>query len=244
MTVRARLLQLPALAAALAAAALPVSGDGSAFHYEVATVSGKLLRVDPEPETRLEAGARAEPGETLRTGWSSHAELLVPERATRFSLQARTTVRLATEQPGVLLEVERGKVRAVFDALTGEQAPERLVTTPSAVLAVRGTEYGIEVDSNGDTTLAVFAGVVEVTDLGRQGPPLRIGAGLAVSVHRGQPPGRPEPHRLTPRDWDRGRSPRLESAGPGEQQGAQSSQPGAGAEHRTGQQGSGRRPHG
>lgn len=198
-----------ATAAVLVAVAVAATDTGGGLRYEVVAVSGKLLRVEPAPEVRLEPGAVASPGEVLRTGWRSSAELEVPERGARFSLRPRTTVRLAADSPGVLLEVERGMLRAVFAAAAGEEAAERVVTTPSAVLAVRGTEYGVEVSSGGDTTVVVFEGVVEVRDLARQGPPVSVAAGQVSTVRRGKLPGPPKAHRLSPRDWDRGKVPVL-----------------------------------
>lgn len=205
-----------ATAAALLAVSVAASGAGDGLRYEVTAVSGKLLRIEPEPELRLEPGVTASAGEVLRTGWWTSAELEVPERGARFWLRPRTTVRLAADSPGVLLEVERGMLRAAFGAMSGEEAAERLVATPSAVLAVRGTHYGVEVGSGGDTTVVVFEGVVEVLDIARQGPPVLVPAGQGCSIRPGKLPEQPESHRLTPREWDRGTSRRPGNDGRGE----------------------------
>jgi hypothetical protein len=82
---------------------------------------------------------------------------------------------------------------------------ERLVTTPSAVLAVRGTEYGIEVEKDGDTSVAVFEGIVEVSDPRGVGEPVRVQAGNSTRVRKGKAPSRPKPHGLSANDWDQGR---------------------------------------
>lgn len=172
--------------------------------YQVTEVKRKLFREQPEPEIQLEVGSRPSAGELLRTGSRSSAEIVSPEYGTTFRLRSKTRVRLAGDLPGVLLEVERGGVRALFDALAGDDAPERLVTTPSAVLAVRGTEYGVEVDSSGDTEVTVFEGVVEVSDIARTGPPVQVRAGQYSTIRRGQRPVQPVPHTMSPNDWDRG----------------------------------------
>jgi|GEM_PF-5055269 len=234
-----------AVAAVLVAATVAATGAGGGLRYDVKAVSGKLVRLEPAPEVRLEPGAVAGPGEVLRTGWRSSAELEVAERGARFSLRPRTTVRLAAGSPGVLLEVERGMLRAVFDAAAGEEAAERVVTTPSAVLAVRGTEYGVEVSSGGDTTVVVFEGVVEVRDLARQGEPVLVAAGQVSTVRRGRLPGPPEAHRLTPRDWDRGRVPAPANdprAGSRASPSSMPSSPGSDHARRPGGGGSGRGP--
>ena len=112
---------------------------------------------------------------------------------------------MASDRPGVLLEIQRGSLRALFDKLAGEDPPDRIVTTPSAVLAVRGTEYGVEVSKSGHTTVTVFSGEVEVVDIGRIGDPMILRAGQYGTVHRGKPPGAPRPHQMTRVDWDKGR---------------------------------------
>jgi hypothetical protein len=214
--------------------------------YQVTEVKRKLFREEPEPETKLEIGSRPNAGELLRTGSRSSAEIFSPEYQATFSLQSKTRVRLAGDRAGVLLEVERGSLRALFDALSVDDPPERLVETPSAVLAVRGTEYGVEVNSSGHTEITVFSGVVEVFDVDRTGPPVQVRAGQFSTVRRGRRPTDPMPHTMSSGDWDRGRRPgstamrgggeSMRGAGPGE------GTPG-GAGGPTGAQGGGSRGH-
>lgn len=198
-----------ALPAAVAVAApVPLSG-GEAVTYEVTALDGKLLRMTGQGDERLAVGARLAGGDELATGWFSSAELTAESAAARFELRARTRVRLAADRPGVLLVLEKGRLRALFDRLTGGEERERRVETPSAVLAVRGTEYGVVVGRDGATTLVVFEGVVEVTALGVPGGPVSVPAGEALHVRRGEAPGQPFRHGLSPRGWDRGEMPAM-----------------------------------
>lgn len=175
-----------------------------ALVYEVQELDGKLLlETDPEP-VRLDIGDRAASGDRLRTKGSSQAVLFVRSHATHFLLGPKTTCTLAHDRPGVLLHVERGRLRAVFDAFTGEGP--RLVTTPSAVLAVRGTEYGLEVQKDGDTHLVVFEGTVEVTDPAGETAPVMVEAGHQTRIRSNRQPTPPSEHRLRPQDWDSGHS--------------------------------------
>jgi ferric-dicitrate binding protein FerR (iron transport regulator) len=130
----------------------------------------------------------------------------------------------------VLLEIERGSVRGIFGALVGGDDRERLVTTPSAVLAVRGTDYGVEVEKDGDTSVAVFEGIVEVRDTAGVGEAVRVSAGQSVRIRRGRAAGRPAAHGLSSGDWDRGRRVRTQApGGPGGSQGmGRPGQPGGG----------------
>jgi ferric-dicitrate binding protein FerR (iron transport regulator) len=54
---------------------------------------------------------------------------------------------------------------------------ERQVAVPGALLAVRGTRYGVEVDKAGRSTLVVFEGVVEVLPKVPHTEPIRVKAG-------------------------------------------------------------------
>ncbi len=189
-----------AVTATLVAAA--VLGDGGA--YRVASVAGKLLQIGPGAERRLAVGELLAAGSELRTGWFSTAELEHDAAAATFHLGARARGRLADQPPGVLLQVERGRVRAAFHQLLGDAPVERLVTTPSAVLAVRGTEYGVAVAADGSTEVVVFAGVVEVADAGRVFAPVAVPAGQGCRVDRGLGPTAPMPHGMSRDGFDRG----------------------------------------
>jgi len=220
---------------ALIAMSIPAasSEEGSeSITYDVVRLEGKLfLEVEPEKQ-RLNVGDQAVSGDRLRTGSSAAAAIGVPSHATIFLLQAKTSCTLAHDRPGVLLHLERGRLRALFGSHTGTEP--RLVTTPSAVLAVRGTVYGLRVKKNGDTEIVVFEGVVEVNDPSGANPPIRVEAGQKSRIKTGRPVQAPVPHRLTPDDWDQGRSTPpsgMGAGGPnaGSQSGAFGSQ-GAGAE--------------
>lgn len=192
------------LLATVMTVAAATDGPKTSLDYEIQKLDGKLLlEVEPEPR-RLEIGDHASSGDRLRTKSSSQAVLFVRTHGTHFLLGPKTTCTLAHDRPGVLLHVERGRIRAIFDIFEG--AEPRLVTTPSAVLAVRGTEYGLEVKKNGDTHLVVFAGVVEVADPAGLTPPVVVEAGHQTRIRHGKAPEAPSTHRLQPQDWDRGRT--------------------------------------
>ena len=185
-------------------AALAASETPTALEYQVVSVKRQLLLETDDGERQLQAGDIARSGDSLRTGSRSRAELEVVDRAARFVLASKTSFRLAHDQPGVLLDIQRGSLRAIFGALAGGDDRERLVTTPSAVLAVRGTEYGVDVQKDGDTSVTVFDGTVEVWDIGGVGERVRVQAGQQARIKKGRPSSTPKPHGLTADDWDRG----------------------------------------
>jgi len=189
----------------VAISAVPDGHESETLTYDVVAVKRALLLETGESERQLGVGDSARSGDALRTKSRSSAELAVPARAAVFHIGAKTTFRLAHDRPGVLLEIERGRLRAVFEPSSEGDERERLVTTPSAVLAVRGTEYGIEVEKDGDTWVMVFEGTVEIRDTGGFGDPVRVRAGESTRIRRGRATKAPSPNGLTRGDWDRGR---------------------------------------
>ncbi len=236
-----------ALIAALLVASFPVAANDNPgadqIDYEVAAVEGKLFLVIEPEERRLSAGDRAASGDRLRTGASSSTIIGVPTHTAVFRIDAKTSFVLAHDRPGVLLHIEKGRIRAIFGSYTGTDP--RLVTTPSAVLAVRGTDYGVRVKKSGYTQVVVFEGIVEIRDPAGESPSIRVEAGQQSRIRPGRPAEAPTPHRLTPQNWDQGHSataPGMGDAGsnPGSRNGsfgssgAGSSRSGSGSKRRGG----------
>ncbi len=133
--------------------------------YRFEEVKSKVLRVpggDPKrEEMKVATGDAADAGDVVRTGYWGHAVLSVPERACRFEVFPSARVRLAGGEPGVIVVLEAGRLEGFFEKFTGA-AEERRVAAPGAILVVRGTKYGLELGSDGQSTLAVFEGTVEI----------------------------------------------------------------------------------
>lgn len=221
-----------------------VTDSPESYDYAIVSLKRKLFLETADEEQQLQVGAVVRSGDTLRTGSRSRAELEVDEYSARFVVSSKTRFRLAHDRPGVLLVIERGSLRAVFGALPEGDTRERLVETPSAVLAVRGTDYGVEVEKDGDTSIAVFEGTVEVWEIGGVGEKTLIHAGQGSRVRRGKAPAPPKPHQLSSRDWDRGRRNINPPMGSGRQMsgaGASGAQGGARAKSPSSHGGSGRR---
>jgi len=217
----------------------------SPLDYEVVAVKRHLVLVTDSGELQLETGDHARSGDSLRTGSRSSADLEVAERAARFHIGTKTRFRLAHETPGVLIDIERGSLRAIFGKLPEGDESERLVVTPSAVLAVRGTEYGVEVEKDGDTSVVVFEGTVEVRNQTGTGDVVRVQAGQSTRIRKGRPPNAPSPHGLTSGDWDQGRRTGSSNSGGGQQMPGMGNQPrqsGPGSQSPSSQAGS--RQHG
>lgn len=145
-------------------------------------------------EAKVAKGQAAKGGDAVETGWFAYAVIAAEGHRAKFELFGSTEVKLAEGTPGVLLSLERGRIRAAFDKITGSEP--RVVKTPGALLAVRGTQFDVRVDRSGNTVVDVYEGVVEVqSPLQRE--PVFVRAGEESTHSRNKPPvTRPMPeHR-------------------------------------------------
>lgn len=90
-------------------------------------------------------------------------------------------------------QVSVNAVRGAFRFITGSGNKNAYtITTPTATIGVRGTEFDIAIDETGETSVAVFSGVTLLCDRRRQNcVEQRAGCSLA-SVSAGQQPRRIE----------------------------------------------------
>jgi hypothetical protein len=84
-----------------------------------------------------------------------------------------------------LFEITLGMVRVKINHYAGKPNPYRM-NSPTASIAVRGTEFSIAVDSTGGTEVVVYEGAVEVASLTDPNRRVLIEAGRGVLVQGGQ----------------------------------------------------------
>jgi hypothetical protein len=150
----------PILVLTLAASA---GNSSEPLEYRFDEVKSKVVlarRADASKKERASVGVSAGPGDEVTTGFWATAMLSVPSRAARFEIGSSAHARLAGNEPGVILTIQKGRFKAWFEKLTSSE--ERVVAVPGALLSVRGTRYGVEAESSGRVALAVFEGRVEV----------------------------------------------------------------------------------
>jgi hypothetical protein len=183
------------LASLLALIAGSGIGAQAPVEYRFDEVRRTVTVMHGEKELRAAKGQQAESGDKVETGWFAYALIGSDRHRARFELFSATSVTLAAGTPGVILTLERGRIRAAFDKITGSEP--RTVQTPGALLAVRGTKFDVEVDHQGETTLDVFEGIVEVRSSILQQQPFMVQAGQESSFGPRRPPDvRPMPeHR-------------------------------------------------
>lgn len=164
---------------------LLLASSASATEYRFDEIGRKVIVTSGAQETRAAVGQRAHGGDKVETGWFSRALIASDEHRAKFEIFSATEVTLAEGTPGVILTLERGRIRAAFDKITGSEP--RVVKTPGALLAVRGTEFTVRVDNSGNTTLDVFEGIVEVQSP-LQPDPVFVRPGQESTFGRERPP--------------------------------------------------------
>jgi hypothetical protein len=109
-----------------------------------------------------------------------------------------------------LFEITMGLVRVKINHFAGKPNPYRM-NSPTASVAVRGTEFTVAVQAGGETQIEVYEGAVEVSSLLQPESHVLLEAGRGVLVRPGQefqlyngPTGRGVAFRP---DNDRGRAP-------------------------------------
>jgi hypothetical protein len=158
--------------------------------YRFDEVRRNVVLTSANQETKVDRGQRAHGGDKVQTGMFSYALIASDRYRAKFEIFGSTNVQLAEGTPGVILSLERGRLRAMFDKITGTEP--RMVQTPGALLAVRGTKYDVEVDRAGQTTVDVWEGIVEVqSPMIRQ--PMFVRAGEESTFNRHEPPQQSHP---------------------------------------------------
>jgi len=109
-------------------------------------------------------------------------------------VQPHTRLVISEPQPGNwnALQILLGRVRAYIRKRTGG-APPFQMGTPSAVIAVRGTRFDVEVNKRGVSEVDVFAGLVEVASAKGLGASVLVAPGFSTRVGIGTPPEKPVP---------------------------------------------------
>lgn len=142
-----------------AAGAQPVEN----FTAKLFTAKGTVeyLRKGDTNWVAVKAPFMLEVGDQVRTGARSKAELYI-KYGSKIRLGDETTFVIGQVAPGGnTVEVLRGKMQAWIRKYVGRGFTVR---TPSAVCAVRGTVFGVEVSEAGQTTWDLFSGSIQIAD--------------------------------------------------------------------------------
>ena len=136
-------------------------------------------------------GETLPPGTVLETGGGR----LLLQLADGSQVLIRAHARLTVEQPVPsergYFQLLLGRIRATINKRTGGAPPFEL-GTPSAVIAVRGTQFEVAVNQRQETEVDVFEGVVEVTGR-RSSTSVLVHAGYSTRVGVDTAPETPRP---------------------------------------------------
>ncbi len=120
------------------------------------------------------------------TGPDSFAAFHLPDGST-FEVYEKSTVTFRADYPGwtYLLNIIMGRVKVFIDHSKGPNANS--VTTPTAVISVRGTVFDVVVeDSDGTTLVSCDEGAVQVRNLTAPGGEPVLHPGESIRIFRGQ----------------------------------------------------------
>ncbi len=176
---------MPLLLALVAAAPVFAQKDGAA---KVVSLAGQVSVLRDGNPWALNAGDLVKPEQTIVTGVDSYATFQVSDGST-FDVypNAQVVFRKNPSDWKDLLDVVLGKVKVQIQHLGG-QPNHNKVRTPTAVIAVRGTIFDVDVEDADATTLVmVEEGQVEVRHLTSPGQTRFLNPGEYVRVFKNQP---------------------------------------------------------
>ncbi len=134
-------------------------------------------------------------GDRIKTGGNSRVEIEMPDgsqlridQSTIFDIKEIKTKEEDGEDK-MSFSLWAGNIWAKFKkVVSGRQS--RRIESPSAVVAIRGTELEVNVDKQLTTKVSVTEGLVAVTSKDADGQVL-VGANQQTIVHKGQAPSKP-----------------------------------------------------
>ena len=174
------------LAVGLSSAQAQAPTQGAA---EVITLTGTLTLKGFRQDSRvLRLHDAVQSGDELLTGENSQALLRTSDGST-VTIYPDSHVIFNERSADVreLLHLFLGSIKVHIEKLSGRPNPHKL-TTPTAVIAVRGTTFSVFVDELDSTLVAVDEGLVGVASLQSPDQEVLLKAGQRSWVRSGQPP--------------------------------------------------------
>ncbi|MEW6557067.1 MAG: FecR family protein [Elusimicrobiota bacterium] len=127
--------------------------------------------------------------DVIKTAAESNSVIMINDHKVTVSEKTEITISELTEETS-LVEILVGKLRAVVKELKAKQKFE--IKTPTAICAVRGTEFMVEVFADGKTVIEVYEGLVGARNIQGIGDEVAIYGNQKTEVLLNQAPSRPE----------------------------------------------------
>lgn len=181
-----------AAAAVLFLVALPTRAQNRVVG-QISELKGKVSLVrDQRTPVLLQKGDEVQVGDAILTDAKSSASVRLPDRsAVRIFPNSQVELRPESGNWKDFLLLLLGNVRIQIENLSGRPNP-KVMTTPTAIIAVRGTVFAVAVEQNGDTQVGVERGAVGVASQLHPGQEVLIKPGQEVWVRHGEGPSQPQ----------------------------------------------------
>ena len=156
----------------------------------VASVTGPVLlsRGNSATAFTMTPGYELGPGDKIDTHGGGRVVIELTD-GSMIVVQPDSTIVIKDFRAAVSLreffDIVLGSVRVKINHFGGRPNPYR-INSPTASIAVRGTDFSITVNNRGDTQVLVYEGVVEVTSLADPTQSIVVEAGRGVMMAPGQ----------------------------------------------------------
>lgn len=167
--------------------ALPMWAAPGGVEGQLTAVKGKvsLVRGQASP-VLLRKHDTVEAGDEILTDHKSSATIRMPDGSTvRIYPDSHIVLRTETGSWKEFLHVFLGTVRVQIEKLSGRPNPKSM-TTPTAIIAVRGTIFSVAVEQTGDTQVGVGEGLVSVANVLQPQNEVLLKPGQSCWMRRGQ----------------------------------------------------------
>ncbi len=175
-------------------ATVGISLTAVAQTVRVVAVNGPGTVASPgKAPAALKANQKIQPGQEISTGAGAALLLQLDDGST---VEVYPGTRLIVQDQSLstwrnFLEVVLGTVKIHVERLSG-RPNNKSVTTPTAIIAVRGTTFAIRVDREATTDVGVDEGLVSVASLMRSDQAVILQPGFQTTVRQGQSPAPPQ----------------------------------------------------
>lgn len=151
-----------------------------AQHVVVASVKGEASLIREGQSTAIKAGDQVREGDQIRTAADGTVDLVVNNVAGYRALPSSESSVKNADPRSTDLSVTKGKIVVNLSKLSKDSSFQ--VTTPTAIAAVRGTQFSCSANpGDGGASFAVREGVVEVKTFGT-GESVMLSEGFALDI--------------------------------------------------------------
>jgi hypothetical protein len=172
----------------LSAAAVHAMGgaiEAQGVEARIASVNGRaVLSGNARPGANLVRGVVVVPGDVIDTRAGGRVTIQLSDGSLVIVQPGSVVVFQDYRNAGSLrelLKITVGRVRVRINHFGGRPNPYR-VNSPTASIAVRGTEFSVAVSAGGDTEVVVYEGLVEVASISHPSRRVLVGAGHGVII--------------------------------------------------------------